>query len=48
MFLFHVLSFFKKGDTIHGGTSIKEGHYLGKYGIWVYLKARVAHLAESF
>ena len=33
MFLFYVLSFFKKGDTIQGGTLFKGGHYLRKYGI---------------
>ena len=33
MFLFYVLSFFKKGDTIQGGTLIKGGHFLRKYGI---------------
>ena len=33
MFLFYVLSFFKKGDTIQGGTLFKKGHYLRKYGI---------------
>ena len=33
MFLFYVLSFFKKGDTIQGGTSFKGGQYLRKYGI---------------
>ena len=33
MFLFHVLSFFKKGDTIQGGALFKGGHYLRKYGI---------------
>ena len=33
MFLFYVLSFFKKGDTIQGGTLYKGGHYLRKYGI---------------
>ena len=32
-FLFYVLSFFKKGDTIQGGTLFKGGHYLRKYGI---------------
>ena len=32
MFLFYVLSFFKKGDTIQGGTLFKGGHYLRKYG----------------
>ena len=34
MFLFHVLSFFKKGDTIQGGTLFKGGHYLRKYGMY--------------
>ena len=44
MFLFYVLNFFKKGDTIQGGhysrgdtiqgwTLFKVGHYLRKYGI---------------
>ena len=33
MFLFYVLSFFKKGDTIQGGTLFKGGHYLRKYCI---------------
>ena len=32
MFLFYVLSFFKKGDTIQGGPLFKGGHYLRKYG----------------
>ena len=32
MFLFYVLSFFKKGDTIQGGTLFKGVHYLRKYG----------------
>ena len=30
MFLFYVLSFFKKGDTIQRGTLFKEIRYLGK------------------
>ena len=34
MFLFYVLSFFKSGDTIQGGTLYKGGHYLRKYGKW--------------
>ena len=34
MFLFYVLSFFKKGDTIQGGTLFKGKHYLRKYGTW--------------
>ena len=33
MFFFYVLRFFKKGDTIQGGTLFKGGHYLRKYGI---------------
>ena len=32
MFLFYVLTFFKKGDIIQGGTLFKGGHYLRKYG----------------
>ena len=32
MFLFYVLSFFKKGDTIQGDKLFKGGHYLRKYG----------------
>ena len=35
MFLFYVLSFFKKGDNIQGGTLFKGGHYLRKYGIYL-------------
>ena len=30
----YVLSFFKKGDTIQGGTLFKGGHYLRKYDIF--------------
>ena len=37
MFLFYVLIFFKKGDTIQGGTLFKGGHYLRKYGIHLYI-----------
>ena len=33
MFLFFVLSLFKKGDTIQGGTLFKRGNYLRKYGM---------------
>ena len=33
MFLFYVLSFFNKGETIQGVTLFKVGHYLRKYGI---------------
>ena len=28
----YLLSFFKKGDIIQGGTLFKRGHYLRKYG----------------
>ena len=38
MFLFYVLSFFKKGDTIQGGTLVKGGHYLRKYGKSYFFK----------
>ena len=31
----YVLSFFKKGDTIQGGTLVKGGQYLRKYGIYI-------------
>ena len=31
MFLFYVLSIFKKGDNIQGGTLFKGGQYLRKY-----------------
>ena len=34
MFLLYVLSFFRKGDTIQGGTLFKGGQYLRKYGIY--------------
>ena len=40
IFLFYVLSFFKKGDTIQGGTFFKGGHYLRKYGIYMEKKGR--------
>ena len=33
MFLFHLLSFFKEGDTIQGGDIIQGGHYLRKYSM---------------
>ena len=33
MFLFYALSFFKKVETIQGGTLFKVGHYLRKYGM---------------
>ena len=35
MLLFYVLSFFKKGDIIQGGTLFKGGYYLRKYGTYV-------------
>ena len=33
MFLFYVLCFYKKGDTVQGGTLFKGGHYLRKYSM---------------
>ena len=36
MFHFYVLTFFKKGDIIQGGTLFKGGHYLRKYGIYEF------------
>ena len=49
MFLFYVLSFFKKGDTIQGGTLFKRGHYLRKYGTLVDRKRpfKVHKFSES-
>ena len=38
MFLFLLLSFFKKGDAIQGAHYSREGHYLSKYGSFKYLK----------
>ena len=35
MFLFYVLSFFKKRDTIQGGTLFKGEHYLRKYDMYI-------------
>ena len=35
MFHFYVLSFFKKRDTIQGGTLFKGEHYLRKYGMYI-------------
>ena len=40
MLFSYVLGFFKKGDTIQGGTLFKGGHYLRKYGyngFWNYV-----------
>ena len=39
MLLFYVLSFFKKGDTIQGGTLLKGGQYLRKYGVYIKQKS---------
>ena len=46
MFLFYVLSLFKKGDTIQGGSLFKGGHYLRKYGISVLIDVQ-ANLPET-
>ena len=36
MFLFYVLSFFKKGDTIQGGTLFKEIRYAMDWEFDIY------------
>ena len=41
-FCMYVLSFFKKGDTIQGGTLFKGGHYLRKYGTYFFSGAAEA------
>ena len=41
MFLFYVLSFFKKGEVIQGGTLYKGGHYLRKYGMQTWFDAQL-------
>ena len=46
MFLFYVLSFFKRGDTIQEGTLFKGGHYLRKCGIQKWLKIKIQHLLK--
>ena len=40
MFLFYVLSFFKKEDTIQEGTLFKGGHYTRKYGCYILHTSR--------
>ena len=47
MFLFYVPSFFKKGDTIQGGTLFKKGHYLRKYGTYQVFIHRVGTFATK-
>ena len=44
MFLFYVLSFFKKGDTIQGGTLFKGGYYLAKE-VWYLSQQKPSDLA---
>ena len=41
MFLFYVISFFKKGDTIQGGTLFKGGKYMRKYGICICISISI-------
>ena len=41
MFLFYILSFFKKGDTIQGGKLFKGGHYSRKYGNYFNVLANI-------
>ena len=45
MFLFYLLSFFKKGNTIQGGTLFKGGHYLRKYG--KYIRSALLYLTYT-
>ena len=57
MFLFYVLSFFKKEDTIQGGKLFKGGHYSSRdiiYGnmvfnmkIGIYLKEKRECLSKG-
>ena len=47
MFLFYVISFFKTGDTIQGGTLFKGGQYLGKYGKWNFIE-RLLKMSKKF
>ena len=48
MFLFYVLSFFKKGETIQGGTLFKGGQYLKKYGICTLIFISFKHELIQF
>ena len=50
MFLFYVLSCFKKGDIIQGGTLFKGGHYLRKYGIYYVFNGscRISTITKRF
>ena len=41
MFLFYVLTFFKEGDIIQGGTLFKGGQNLRKYGKCTYYEKRL-------
>ena len=50
MFRFYVLSFFKIGDTIQGGTLFKGEHYLRKCGnpsSVVYVPELIGALSDS-
>ena len=41
MFLFYVLSFFKKGDTIQGGTLFKEIRYMKAKLVFIGMKQKI-------
>ena len=41
MFLFYVLSFFKKGDTIQGGTLLKEIRFFHKKTCWGWFPKQI-------
>ena len=48
MFLFYVISFFKKGGTIQRGTIFKGGHYLRKCGMYfMYVFCKKEILAKT-
>ena len=46
MFHLYVLSFFKKGDNIQGGTLFKGGQYLRKYGMYEQNTTHVVHMTK--
>ena len=51
MFLFYVLSFFKKGDTIQRGNNFvffKGGHYLRKYGMYSLFNSKFICLPRFY
>ena len=47
MFLFYVLSFFKKRDTIEGGTLFKGGNYFRKFGSYTCFYCHHCFLSDT-